>query len=142
MENSRGSTYFLIYLLRPIWLESKLYEKKFGGRKLGKFIVRKLLFRFAILIFSVQQPLISFAQIDEIDSGVLRLSLDENNYHRQVLAQPIPTNVSPDALEKYFSNKRLSAWKIGDKTAVIKVLREAVSALPNILFFAMTLHLC
>jgi CHAT domain-containing protein len=75
------------------------------------------------------------AETEEMDEGVKRLSPEEQQAHRMVLAEPVPANASPDALEKHFNNKRLSAWKLSDRAAQEEVLRAAVAALPNIPYF-------
>lgn len=71
------------------------------------------------------------AQIDEIDTGVMRLSPQEQKQLRWVLAEPVPSNASREALVRHFLEKWNSAVQLGDADLKESVLRSAVSALPN-----------
>jgi len=52
------------------------------------------------------------AQVDEIDSDVIRLSPEEETQHRLVLAEPVPINAGSDALVMHFRKncKQLGNW--------------------------------
>ena len=81
---------------------------------------------------------LALAQTDDIAESFTRISAEEAQQLRAVLAKPVPSmdkRRDDGALNKLFNEKQAAARRLSDLDAEIAVLREAVSALPNVFPF-------
>jgi CHAT domain-containing protein len=80
----------------------------------------------------------SHAQTDDIAESFTKISAEEAQQLRAILAKPVPfigKQRDNTALNNHFNEKQAAARRLSDLDAEIAVLREAVSTLPNSLRF-------
>jgi CHAT domain-containing protein len=76
----------------------------------------------------------AWAQADEIESSFRRMDPAEESKLRAVLAEPVPQGGLSNALGKHFAAKDNAAVRLGDTSARIALLRDAIKLLPDAVY--------
>ena len=80
----------------------------------------------AVLALACAHPLPAQAQDDELERGFKRLSAEQEERFKAVLATPTPAAATEDELRKIYRDKQAAAMALGSHDAREAVLREAV----------------
>lgn len=87
--------------------------------------------RIFLLLALALAPLCAVAQVDEIETEFRKLDDAERQRLRGLLDMPTPASADRPTLAAFFDSQEAAAVLLGEPTLREKVLREAVSLLPN-----------